>query len=279
MDSIYIKYKKHSEGPFSIEDLEEMHLRRSMQFSHHPHSHWKSKAHFPEIIAIYKQQQRRKWKKWIPWLVSIFIILCLVPAFYYNLKQKDTPIGVYPQKQQVNETKPVPPTSIPKKVKKKTKKETRKDTPPLTPITQISVSSLPAENEAELNISSNETHKKYIRNHISEFIKTNRSSFFYNENTGIQEVSAVVENMSEFVLDELTIRADYLTPEREPVYSEFIVFENVAPYRIIRKKAPPKANCRYVMFFIVSIKSKALSLYFTPERASATNSDPFYYKP
>lgn len=279
MNSIYIKYKKHSEGPFSIEELEEMHLRRSMLFSHHPHSHWKSKAHFPEIKAIYKHQQRKRWKKWMPWLISIFIVICLIPAFYYGLKEKEIPETIPVQPQQVEDYKQVAPTSLPKKTKGKAKKEAKKETSSLKPMSQISVSSLPAENDAELNVSSNEAHKKYIRNHISEFIKTNRSSFFYNEGSGIQEVSAVVENMSEFVLDELTIRADYLTPEREPVYSEFIVFENVAPYRVIRKKAPAKANCRYVVFFIVSMKSKAQSLYFTPERASAANSDPFYYKP
>jgi len=277
MTQFHIKYKHHHQGPFSLEQISKMPLRASMLFAHHDDLHWKSIDSFPEIYLIYKKQHKARLRKHLPWLIGILIICCCLFLFFW-LNRKPTNKIQSIKEVQIDEIQYTEPIVSSKKIKLKEKVEEVASTLNLQPIAEKVISALPSGNGSGLNVSSIEAHKLYVRNHISEYIRTNRSSFMFAESSGVQDISVVIENKSEFVFDEITVRVDYLTAERELLCSELRVFENVSPYRIIRKMAPPRANCRSVVFLLISLKSKALNMYFTPDRASSSSPDPFFYK-
>ena len=279
MPTFFTKEKQQIKGPFTIQQISKMNLRRSMLFSVDEKYLWHRMSYYPEIEEVYKSQRKKRVLKFLPWLLSIFVFLTFVFVFLL-WRKKEAPVPISPKKEekitQIQKDEPIVIRSKHKVSKQKREKRVRSS---LQLLSKTSVTSLPSMYNGSIQVSGNENRKKYVRNHLPEFVKTDCSSFVYGDNAGVQDVYAVVENTSEYVLGELTIRADYLNQNKTLIYSEFIVFENVTPFREIRKKASSKNNCSSVLFLIVNIKSKALALYFTPERAATSSSDPFYYIP
>lgn len=278
MNIFYLKYKQELTGPFTLTQLSNVKLHRSMLFSLNQDTSWQSMPYFPEIEEIYRKQKKRfqiKIKIFVSIIVLIIIGIIIYFLFIFKSGSKEKTIVKDIQPDEIQYT------SNEKVLTRKHKRNSKTASIPnsdLEPILQKEVTSIPSVNELSINTSGIDARKKYIRNHIAEFFRTNRSNYSFVENAGIQDVSVVVENMSEFVVDELTVRVDYLSINRDIINSEYVVFENIAPYRLIRKKSPSHGNARSVVFFIVSLKSKALTMFFTPERAASNASDPFLFK-
>lgn len=277
MKVFFLKYKEVESGPYTLDQLHKTKLRKGMQYCYAEENLWLSITENAQLSAELKRQTRhRKIRTLI--ITSISLIIIFLASFYlYNEWQKrhqpTQPLKTL-QPDEIQYTK----TSIEEKIHRTKKKKDKivRDSL-MAPIGNISLASIPSESPNTLGATGIEARKRYIRNHISEFVRTSRSSFMSNESNGVQDISVVVENTSEFVIDEITVRIDYIGSTREHIASEYITFENITPYRVIRKIAPSRTDCRSLVFLIVSIKSKPLNFYFTPDRASSSSSDPFHY--
>jgi hypothetical protein len=277
MEVFFLKHKEIESGPYTLTQLHKTKLRKGMQYCYAEENRWMPITSNAELTAELKKQTLHRKIRNIIIIVFSFIFISISGLFIYKEWKK--------QHQPVPQLKPLQPdefqytkATIEEKIYRAKKKKVNiiRDSL-MAPIGNISLVSIPNENPNTLGATGIEARKRYIRNHISEFVRTSRSSFMFNESSGVQDISVVVENTSEFIIDEVTVRVDYIGSSREHVSSEYITFENLTPYRVMRKIAPSRTDCRSLVFLIVSIKSKPLSFYFTPDRASSSSSDPFHY--
>ena len=121
-----------------------------------------------------------------------------------------------------------------------------------------------------------ENTKKNIRNNWSNFIKVERSSFTYRKSGGIYDLYIIVENKTDYTLDDVFVSISYIKTNGDIYKTETIYFDGIAPHYLLRKKAPDSDRGTRVDYLqITGIKSNDLNFCYDLESLDVNSPDPF----
>ena len=107
---------------------------------------------------------------------------------------------------------------------------------------------------------SEQAAKNNIKNNISTYVNVTPTHYSYSELGGIYGLSVVVQNSSNYVLDNVHVRVDYIKADGGLWKSENLDFTVLGPRSSQTLKAPDSERGTSVQCFITSIKSNALGL-------------------
>ena len=99
-----------------------------------------------------------------------------------------------------------------------------------------------------------------IKNSISSYVKAVPSRYSYSELGGISGLSITVQNSSDYQLDNVQVRIDYIKADGGLWTSEYLNFTMLGSNSEQTLKAPDSNRGTSVQCFVSSIKSNALGL-------------------
>jgi hypothetical protein len=98
-----------------------------------------------------------------------------------------------------------------------------------------------------------------IRNNWEDYILVTRSSFNYSELGGISNLSMIVTNKTEYVLDRVYVDVDIKTVNGYTYKTEHLMFENIKPYSRMEQYVKPTDRGKTVEYRITNVYSDELN--------------------
>ncbi|MFN5891004.1 MAG: zinc-ribbon domain-containing protein [Bacteroidota bacterium] len=98
-----------------------------------------------------------------------------------------------------------------------------------------------------------------IRNNWEDYIIASRSGFNYSELGGISDLSIIITNKTEYVMDRVFVDVDIKTANGYTYKTEHLYFEQVKPYSRQEQMVPPTTRGKTVEYRITNIYSNSLN--------------------
>jgi hypothetical protein len=98
-----------------------------------------------------------------------------------------------------------------------------------------------------------------IRNNWEDYILVTRSSFNYSELGGISNLSIIVTNKTEYVLDRVYVDVDIKTVNGYTYKTEHLMFEDIKPYSRAEQYVKPTDRGKTVEYRITNVYSDQLN--------------------
>ena len=99
----------------------------------------------------------------------------------------------------------------------------------------------------------------FLRNNWTSFITADRSDYTYEGTGGISGLSIIVNNNTEYKLDNVTVKVTIKTVNNYAYKTEMLFFENIKPNSRIEQYVTPTDRGRYVNYEITSVYSDQLN--------------------
>lgn len=109
------------------------------------------------------------------------------------------------------------------------------------------------------NSSDEETTSTSSKEDISNLVSVKSNDYKRGAFGGIRDLQLTVTNDSKYVLDNVVVALQYLKPSEQPLKTENISFQSIAPKGSMTIAIPPSNRGIKVAFKIVKIESKELS--------------------
>jgi len=98
-----------------------------------------------------------------------------------------------------------------------------------------------------------------IRNNWDDYILVGRSGFKYSDLGGISDLSIIVTNKTEYVIDRIYVAVDIITVNGYKHKTEYLFFQNLKPYSRQEQMVPPTTRGKTVEYRITNIYSNSLN--------------------
>ncbi len=98
-----------------------------------------------------------------------------------------------------------------------------------------------------------------IRNNWEDYITVSRSGFKYSELGGISDLSIIVTNKTEHVMDRVYVDVDIKTANGYNYKTEHLLFEQIKPFSRQELMVPPTTRGKTVEYRITNIYSNSLN--------------------
>lgn len=119
--------------------------------------------------------------------------------------------------------------------------------------------------------------KKFRRN-WSKYIKAENTNYAYGVLGGINDLSVVFTNKTDYVLEELTAKVVYIKSNGKPWKSKYVSVYNIPPHSE-RKQTLSKVNRgKSVEITISKIVSSAMHFNYSSDKAYRNSDDPYFMK-
>ena len=229
MNNYYILDGQEISGPYSLASLKDQPISRSALIRIDSSEEWRKVSEVEELHSIVSQdihpvavtqsdlisytsaingQRKRKSKKLIAIFIALLIGLSICSVGWVYKK--------HPQQKQVQAQ--------------------------VTSIQKESTSEPDAPKEANLQSTQIPDSKdKEYRQHWRKYIRAENSSYGYGVLGGINNLSIVFSNKTDYPMDELKAKVTYIKANGKPWKSKFISVFNLAPHSE-QKQAMPKVN-------------------------------------
>jgi len=137
---------------------------------------------------------------------------------------------------------------------------------------------LAAEAAAEKKMARSELAEKNLnyRNNWVRFIKVNAGNFKTNTFGGIYQLEAVVQNQTEYPLDEVTIAISYIKENGGTHKIENVTVYNVPAHGNASAPAADSNRGKSVSLEITKIRSRRMNFLYSPDIAVEGRNDPYY---
>jgi hypothetical protein len=114
-------------------------------------------------------------------------------------------------------------------------------------------------NKKSRNSSDEETTTSSSREDISKLVSVKSNDYKRGAFGGIRDLQLTVTNDSKYILDNVVVALQYLKPSEQPLKTENISFQSIAPKGTMTIAIPPSNRGIKVAFKIVKIESKELN--------------------
>jgi len=98
-----------------------------------------------------------------------------------------------------------------------------------------------------------------IRNDWESYIIASRSGFKYSDLGGISDLSIIVTNKTEYVIDRVYVAVDIITVNGYKHKTEYLFFQNIKPYSRQQLEVPPTTRGTSVEYRITNVYSNSLN--------------------
>jgi len=102
--------------------------------------------------------------------------------------------------------------------------------------------------------------RKFIRENITSYVKAERNSYTPSVFGGISGLTISVSNTTDYILDQVRVKVDYIKANGGIYKSEYVDFNLLEPGTKLTLPAPRSSRGTSVNYGIESIKSKPLGL-------------------
>ncbi len=99
----------------------------------------------------------------------------------------------------------------------------------------------------------------FLRNNWTSHITASRSSYNYSELGGISDLSIIITNNTEYLIDNLTVKVTIKTVNNYIYKTEYLYFENIKANSRSEQYVMPTDRGRYVDYEIISVYSDRLN--------------------
>jgi uncharacterized Zn finger protein (UPF0148 family) len=99
----------------------------------------------------------------------------------------------------------------------------------------------------------------FLRNNWTSHITASRSSYNYSEFGGISDLSIIITNNTEYLIDNLTVKVTIKTVNNYIYKTEYLYFENIKANSRSEQYVMPTDRGRYVDYEIISVYSDRLN--------------------
>ena len=135
------------------------------------------------------------------------------------------------------------------------------------------------------DIPSNETNNLLternilLRNNWTSYISASRSSYNYSEMGGISDLSIIVTNNTEYIIDIVTVKVTIKTVNNYVYKTEYLYFENIKSNSRAEQYVMPTERGRYVEYEITNVYSDRLNFKWDEDDNTGNGSieDPWKY--
>jgi DNA-directed RNA polymerase subunit RPC12/RpoP len=98
-----------------------------------------------------------------------------------------------------------------------------------------------------------------LRNNWTSYISASRSTFNYSEMGGISDLSIILTNNTEYIVDNVTVKVTIKTVNNYVYKTEYLYFENIKPNSRVEQFVMPTERGRYVEYEIINVYSDRLN--------------------
>ncbi len=111
------------------------------------------------------------------------------------------------------------------------------------------------------NVKEEIRQNEYVRNNIRDFVIVERNEYTYREIGGISNLKISVSNNSDFLMDKVSVKVEYLKPNGIILETKNLTFKNIPSQKMLTLDVPDTERGTSIKYEIVSIESSALALY------------------
>lgn len=112
----------------------------------------------------------------------------------------------------------------------------------------------------EERVNAEEDNKAEIKNNITSYVTADRSAYNYSELGGISNLSITVSNNTDYLMDNVKVKIDYIKPDGDIWDSKIVDFNMIDPQTQTTIKVPDTERGVKVEYQIIEIQSKVLGL-------------------
>jgi len=98
-----------------------------------------------------------------------------------------------------------------------------------------------------------------LRNNWTSYISASRSRFNYSEMGGISDLSIIVTNNTEYIVDNVTVKVTIKTVNNYVYKTEYLYFEDIKSNSRVEQFVMPTERGRYVEYEIINVYSDRLN--------------------
>ena len=98
-----------------------------------------------------------------------------------------------------------------------------------------------------------------IRNNWESYIIASRSGFKYSDLGGISDLSIIITNKTEYVIDRVYVAVDIITVNGYKHKTEYLFFQNIKPHSRQQLQVPPTTRGTSVEYRITNVYSNSLN--------------------
>lgn len=221
MKQYYISEGPERSGPFSLEELKDMDIRRTTMVWRNDQNKWLQAAELPELCMHLPPELPNNQSNTMVHVVYVLVILGILG---FSLLMYTRAMHVPEKPVEVKPKQDLPDDS-----------EARK--------------------QAALEFAKRETRKR-----IGELITLAQSEYVTGTFGGISELDITVSNNAEFIMDVVDVEVRYYKKNGKLYKRERVSFLHIKPHDTISKRMPETTRGTYVESSIINIKSDAINL-------------------
>lgn len=124
-------------------------------------------------------------------------------------------------------------------------------------------------------VESEDVAKKFRKN-WKKYITATHSNYAYGVLGGINDLSVVFTNKTDFAIDEMKAELTYIKNNGKPWKAKYVSVFNIPPHSEKRKELPKVNRGKTVEINISKIVSSEMHFFYTPGKSSKDPDDPYF---